>query len=135
MSLEAYVALVLVFLTLCIVGGVLAWRLPRKLKKEHFVRRWKLLQQRCPDKTQWSQAIVEADDLLGEALKKKRFKGKSTGERLVSAQQNFTNNDVVWFGHKLRKQIDQAPALKLKKSDVQKALYGLGQGLKDIGAL
>jgi hypothetical protein len=134
-SLEAYVALGFGILIVCIIAGIIFWRFPRKLKQDHFSSRWKQLQQRCPDESQWNLAIIEADDLLGEALKKKRFKGSSTGERLVDAQKNFTNNDAVWFGHKLRKEIDHKPEIALKKNDVQKALYGLGQGLKDIGAM
>ena len=57
------------------------------------------------------------------------------GERLVEAQKIFTNNDAVWFGHKLRTRIEMNPEMTLNKNDVQKALYGLRQGLKDIGAL
>lgn len=135
MSFEAYVAIgVAVFII--IIMAVVAFRVfPKRLKREYFVTRWKRVQQRCPDKSQWAIAIIEADELLDDALKKKRFKGKSTGERLVEAQKNFTNNDAVWFGHKLRTRLDIEPELPLTQNDVQKALTGLRQGLKDVGAL
>lgn len=108
---------------------------PKRLKQEKFRRNWRELQARCADKDQWSQAIIEADDLLAKALKKKRIKGSSTGERLVAAQRIFTDNDAVWFGHKLRTRIDANPDIHLTKTDVKRALMGLGQGLKDLGAL
>ncbi|HEV7454390.1 MAG TPA: hypothetical protein VGO07_03965 [Candidatus Saccharimonadales bacterium] len=108
---------------------------PRALKIEHFQEQWQILQKLLSDKTRWSDAIVEADKLLDEALKKKRFHGGSMGERLVKAQRLFTDNDNLWFGHKLRNKIDADPTVKLKETEVKQALMGIRQGLKDIGAL
>jgi hypothetical protein len=135
MSFEEYVLGAFGLLVVVSVAGLIFRKAPRRLKQDYFISRWKRVQQRCPDKSQWGQAIIEADDLLNEALKKKRFKGSGMGERLVEAQKHFTNNDAVWFGHKLRTKIDMNPEIQLTKNDVQKALYGLRQGLKDIGAL
>ena len=92
----------------------------------------------CAHADKWPQAIVAADKLLGDALKKMHFKGKSVGERLVSAQHSLTDSDGVWFGHKLCGKItsqDDITALKLKEKDVKEALIGIGQALHDIGAL
>jgi hypothetical protein len=134
MSPEKYVALgAACFVALGLIGAIY-FRLPKRLKREYFVSRWKRLQKLFPDESQWAKAIVEADDLLNEALKKKRFKGSGMGERLVEAQKNFTNNDAVWYGHKLRTKIDMNPDIKISREEVQKALFGLRQGLKDIGA-
>ncbi len=135
MSFEEYVAIAAGIIIALIFLILIVRRFPRRLKHEYFVSRWKRVQQRCPDKSQWAQAIIEADNLLDEALKKKRFKGKVMGERLVDAQKHLTNNDAVWFGHKLRTKIETNPEIQLTKQDVQKALYGLRQGLRDIGAL
>jgi hypothetical protein len=107
----------------------------RKLKVAKFTERWKTLQQLCADRKTWSQAIVEADDLLAEALKRTRYKGKTTGERLVAAQHQLSNNEAVWFGHKLRKRISADELPKLKKNDVVTALAGFRQALRDLGAL
>jgi hypothetical protein len=135
MSFEAYVGLGAgIFIGLAVLIIVI-WKFPKRLKRAYFASKWKQLQQRFPDRAQWGQAIIEADDLLNEALKKKRVKGKNMGERMVEAQKFFTNNDAVWFGHKLRTKIEMNPSVKLDKRDVQKALLGLRQGLKDIGAL
>lgn len=120
---------VLAFLMLVLLKG------PKRVKQEHFRRKWRSLQSLCSDKTKWPTAIIEADDLLAEALKKKRIKGKSTGERLVVVQRKLTDNDATWFGHKLRTKIDINPDIKLNKTDVMRALAGIRQALKDIGAL
>jgi hypothetical protein len=109
-------------------------RRPRRIKADYFQQQWRDMQKLCAKKETWAQAIVDADKLLDKALKKKRYAGKTMGERLTKAQRVFTNNESVWFGHKLRNKIDDDPAMKLKESDVKQALIGIRQALKDLGA-
>ena len=89
----------------------------------------------CSNKQSWPDVIQKADKLLDEALRKKRIRGKNMGERLVQAQRLLTDNDGVWFGHKLRARIEAEPSAKLKESEVKDALVGIRQALKDLGAL
>ncbi|HSX17598.1 MAG TPA: hypothetical protein VLH86_05880 [Patescibacteria group bacterium] len=118
------------------VIALIIWRRrPKALKIDQFQDQWQELQKMLRDKTKWSDAIVNADKLLDVALKKRHFKGSSMGERLVKAQRLFTDNDNLWFGHKLRNKIDADPTVKLKEAEVKQALMGIRQGLKDIGAL
>ena len=108
---------------------------PRKLNQVRYKKKWTKLQQMLPDKNSWPMAIIDADKLLDEALKKRRFKGKSTGERLVAAQHSLTYNDGVWFGHKLRNKLVHEQDIKLRKNDVKNALSGIRQALRDLKAL
>ena len=112
-------------------------RKPRKLNPRHFDTRWQELQKLCANRKTWPQAIIEADNLLDEALKKSRFKGKTPGERLVSAQHHLSTNDLIWLGHKLRNHIsqDEVDVRTLKKKDVIDSLAGFRQALRDLGAL
>jgi hypothetical protein len=110
-------------------------KVPRKLNVDHFERRWQELQSLCKEVALWPEAIIEADNLLDEALRRRKMRGRTMGERLVSAQRLFTDNDGLWYGHKLRMKIESTPSLKLKQSDVKDALLGLRQALKDLGAL
>jgi hypothetical protein len=57
------------------------------------------------------------------------------GERLVAAQRSLTDNDGVWYAHKLRNQLVHQVDVKLKKRDIKHALIGIGQALKDLGAI
>ena len=113
------------------------FRRPRKLNVERYTERWQNLQQLCASRKTWPQAIIEADDLVNEALKRRKYKGKTTGERLVSAQRDLSTNDKVWLGHKLRNKLEQAEVdvRKLKKRDMVIALAGFRQALRDLGAL
>lgn len=117
-----------------LLGGVLFFRRPRKIKQDRIHDRWREMQKLCASKETWSEAIIKADKLLDEVLKKKRFGGKSMGERLTKAQRVLTDNEGVWFGHKLRSKLEADPSTKLKESDVKQALFGIRQALKDLGA-
>lgn len=123
-------------LLLALIFGVgYLQRRPRTLKPEYFQQKWQELQKLCSDKSTWPLAVINADKLLDEALRKRHFKGKSMGERLVAAQRELSNNDAVWFGHKLRNRLVHENNVRLKETDVKQALMGLRQGLKDLGAL
>ena len=114
---------------------VIALRAPKRLKKEYFVARWRELQAHCKQKDSWPQALKEADKLLDRALKKRKFKGKTMGERMVSAQRTFTDNDAVWFAHNIHKKLTTDPKFRIRESDVKDALVGFRQALRDLGAL
>lgn len=123
-----------VVVVLVIVVFVLR-KTPRRLKHDYYMDKWKDLQIFCKDKKTWSTALIEADKLLDRALKKRKYKGKSMGERMVSAQRVMTNNDGMWFAHNLAKKATADPKLRLKEADVKSALVGFRQALKDLGAL
>lgn len=108
----------------------------RRIKPQKFKQKWLELQRLCASRENWPMAVITADKLLDEALKKKRLKGKSMGERLVAAQHQLTNNDGVWYSHNLAKKLlDKTVKVKLRESDVKKSLVGVRQALRDLGAL
>lgn len=110
--------------------------MPRRLKQSDFVSSWKDVQSYCRDKSTWPRALEEADKLLKNALKKRRFKGKSMGAKMVSAQRLFTDNDSLWYAHNLYKKVNLPSSKKrLKDSEVKDALIGFRQALRDLGAL
>ncbi|HSX53333.1 MAG TPA: hypothetical protein VLF90_03110 [Patescibacteria group bacterium] len=107
----------------------------RRIKPHKFKQQWLELQRLCANRETWQLAVLTADKLLDEALKKRRFKGKSMGERIVSAQHQLTDNDGVWFAHNLAKKVKDKSSIKLRESDVKKSLVGVRQALRDLGAL
>jgi hypothetical protein len=118
----------------CVVVGVIVYRRPRTLNVIKFQNKWRDMQKMLANKDNWQPAVVQADKLLDEALRKRHFKGKTMGERLTKAQHILTDNESVWFGHKLRNKIESEPDTKLKEKDVKSALLGIRQALKDLGA-
>ncbi|HET7529120.1 MAG TPA: hypothetical protein VFJ84_02750 [Candidatus Saccharimonadales bacterium] len=120
-------------LVLAIVSR-LAKRRPKTLDHEYFRSQWATLLARVRTPEGMMLAIIDADKLLDEALKKHRLKGKTMGERLVSAQRMLTDNDAVWYAHKLRNRLVHEPNVRLKKKEAKDALAGFRQGLRDLGA-
>ncbi len=108
---------------------------PSKLNKTYFHAQWTQLLENVKSPDGMVLAVIDADKLLDEALKKRHYKGKTMGERLVAAQRTLSNNDSVWFAHKLRNRLVHEPNVKLNKRDAQNALEGFKQALKDLGAI
>ncbi len=100
--------------------------------KTNYDKRWNEIQQLLSNKESWKKALIEADRLLDSALKKRHFKGKTMGERLVAAQHEIKFNDMVWFSHKLTNKVANE-GIKLNKTDLKKALLGFWKALKDLG--
>jgi hypothetical protein len=124
-----------ILLLLIFAAGWLAKRRSSHLNTEYFGSRWQALQKMCSDKSTWPLAIIDADKLLDDALKQSHAKGKTMGERLVTVQRTLTNNDSVWYAHKLRNKLVHEQYDNLKERDVKEALIGFRQALKDLGAL
>lgn len=135
MSIEVLLGIAGGSVLMVIIAIIFALKWPKRLKVPRFVARWKELQGYCRDQATWPQAITEADKLLDSALKKRKMKGKTMGERLVDAQRLFSYNDEVWFAHNLAKKLHDHADMKLKEADVKDALVGFRQALRDIGAL
>lgn len=110
-------------------------RKPKHLDKNQFKVKWDELQRLCGNQDTWPLAVINADKLMDEALRKRHFKGKTMGERLVSAQRSLTDNDGVWYGHKLRNRLVHEDTVRLQEKDVKQALMGFRQGLRDLGGL
>ncbi|HSX27641.1 MAG TPA: hypothetical protein VLG25_02570 [Patescibacteria group bacterium] len=135
MTIELKAIITLSTILVLLAVAIIFRLLPKRLKKNYYQARWMELQAFCKDKNTWPLALKEADDLLGNALKRRKFKGKSMGERMVSAGDIFTENDSVWFAHNIVKKINARRSSKLRERDVKLALIGFRQALRDIGAL
>lgn len=116
------------------LASVIARR-PRKMNQAYYQGKWQDLQKLLCETVTWPLAIIDADKLLDKALRARKYKGKTMGERLVAAQRDILANDDVWFGHKLRNRLVHEHDVKLKERDVKEALLGIKHALKDLGAL
>jgi hypothetical protein len=135
MNLNVLIAVVAAAFIILFVSAFLLRRRPKKINLDDFRGKWQEAQSLCAKQDTWPLAIINADKLLDDALKKRKYKGKTMGERMVSAQHDISDNDSMWFGHKLRNKLVHEDMKKLKKKDVMTALIGFREALKDLGAL
>ena len=83
----------------------------------------------------FTTTIIEADKLLDKALMEMGVPGKTMGERMKSAGNHFTQNNSVWYAHKMRNQIAHERNFKVDYNKAAHALKAYRQALKDLGAV
>ncbi len=114
-------------------------RTPYSKKHGEIERSWKSTYKMLASPKKWSLAILQADEILDKALKSKRVKGETFGERLVSFQDMFTDNDGIWQAHKLANNIrdteDSGEVFEATEAQTKQAMLAFGQALKDIGVI
>ncbi len=133
----------IVFLIVAIVFGLavlfilsrLVSHKPHRLNQQYYQKKWLEILARVKTYDGMILAVIDADKLFDEALKKRSYRGKTMGERLVAAQHEISDNDSVWYAHKLRNRLVHEPTVRLRKNEAKNALAGFRQGLKDLGAL
>ena len=135
LSPEKIALLVVAFLFFVLFIFWAARRLPRRIKTVQYIKKWRDIQRLCSHKEDWSHAIVHADMLLDEVLRKKKVAGKTMGERLVNIQSNFSAHESVWNAHKLASALRQDGARTMQEEDVKSTLIAFRQALRDLGAL
>lgn len=129
------IAAVVVLLVVVLGASFVLRRKSPKMDQQHYLTKWQELQGLCNSKNTWPLAVINADKLLDDVLKKRRYKGKTMGERLVSAQHDLSANDGVWFGHKMRNKLVHEDYDLSKKADLKDAMLGFLQALRDLGAI
>ena len=126
---------IVVVLFLLLVAALLV-KVPSKVtKKSTFENKWKDIYKYCKHKETWPTALSRADELLDMALKRRRYKGKNMGERMVAAQKVFSDNDSIWVAHKLSVKLREHPKSRINEKQIKGALVSIRQGLKDLDVL
>jgi hypothetical protein len=133
LSKSDYLYGVLILALIIILLAVFGFLYRRNIRKPTS-QQWKDIQKLLKNKNNWQQAIYEADKLLDDILKEKHYKGKTMGERLVSAQHEIKANDRVWYSHKLKNKLESGEMDKVTKTEVKQTLLGFWLALKDLGA-
>jgi hypothetical protein len=136
LSFEFIAAAIVIFIFTVVILAVLVKKLPKRLNKKRYKKSWDEIVGYCKDKEQWQKAIESADDLVYKALKDRRFKGSTRGEKMVSAQDEFSENDRLWGAHNIYKKLqDEDQEVDLDSELVKECLSSYGSALKDLGAL
>ena len=83
----------------------------------------------------WQLAVLNADKLVDLALRERRFKGQTMGERMKSADKVWRNANHVWGAHKIRNQLAHETDVHLNYETTLRTLTAFKQALKDLGAI
>ncbi len=136
-TLLAFMIGILVVGVLLIVVITLTKRSPAGLDVEKYRSKWLQVESslKRDEQSSYHMAVLNADKLLDHALKERRIKGETMGERMKTAKDTWSNANSVWSAHKLRNQIAHEHDIQVGYDDARRALAGFKQALKDIGAI
>lgn len=79
-------------------------------------------------------AIIDADNIMNDALRYAGIRGGNLGERLKTIKKGqIPNLEDLWQAHKLRNEIAHETNFKLKRDATEKALHAYETALKNLG--
>ena len=107
--------------------------LPERMEKD-----WQKIKSRLEkeDEASLKLAIIEADNMLDDVLRRMDLEGKDMGERLekLSGRQLKSINDV-WASHRLRNLIVHQADATVLKNQAEKAIEAYEKALKELEVL
>jgi len=109
---------------------------PYGIKK--YLKEWEKIKKRLETglESEAKLALIEADSLLDESLKRMGYPGESLGERLNQLTEDVLSNIKEVQGvHKIRNDIIHDPTYKLNLEEAKKSLEIYEKALKDLDAL
>lgn len=139
-SNPATVFLLVAVLIAAIVGVVYLMVMSKqgpKLNVARYQTKWLEVENslRRDNPASWQLAILSADKLLDQALRDRRFKGQTMGERMKSAGKVWKNANHVWSAHKVRNQLAHEVNANVTYDIALRSLSAFKQALKDLGAI
>lgn len=129
--MNSIIALSLILAALLLLLVVVAHKTKPKMNKAYFSKHWKSIE----SKKERSVAVLRADSLFDEAMKRAGIKGGTTGERLNNSVGFLRDVNGTWSAHKLRNKIAHEHNSTPTDTQCQKALMQYKKALKDLGAL
>jgi hypothetical protein len=88
------------------------------------------------DEGNYKLAIIEADTMLDDVLKKIGFTGEDMGERLKQVTpQQISNIEEVWEAHKMRNKIAHQMEFRVSQSEAERAIEIYQRALEDLSGI
>lgn len=104
---------------------------PRPVRAEKWTAVKKRMESSNP--SDWKLAILQADGILDDLLKRMGYAGDGLGERLKNIEPvDFDSLDDVWIAHKMRNRIAHEPESNLARLDAEKAILLFEKALKEF---
>lgn len=98
---------------------------------------WKLIEEMGASENEHElrQAVVKADSLLDDVLKRKDMQGDNMARRIKFAMHRYPEIRVIWRSHHLRNQIVHEHEIRVRPKILRSALKDYKKVLRILGAL
>jgi hypothetical protein len=143
---------ILLFVLICIVAWKLRklWPGPSPFERvsesiraapvapNRMSRQWEKIKARLeePSEAEWKIAIIEADKLVDDVLRRMGYPGTSMGERLkMITPAQLQTIEALWAAHKVRNAIVHDPDARLLYRDARAAIENFEAFLKEAQIL
>lgn len=106
--------------------------------KEKAAKKWQDISQKSTSHIESDRklAVIEADKLIDDIVKRIGFKGKDMAERLKQINANqISNIEDIWRAHKIRNNLVHDPYYKLTQPDSDFVVRTYENTLKELGIL
>lgn len=116
----------------------LALRIPEAAFKGASQSRWEEILRHVDSakEAEWKFAVVEADKLVDDLLKKAGYFGDSMGERLSSIEKGqLANLDHLWEAHKIRNKLVHDVNYFLRQAEARQAVKFYEEALRELQAI
>jgi len=106
--------------------------------KKDLDKKWQVIINRLEkgSDSDYKIAIIEADNIFDDLLKKMGYQGNDMGERLKQITKNqLANIDDLWQAHKIRNRIAHEPSFKLTQLQAKRAIEIYQRATQDLESL
>lgn len=108
------------------------------LPKKELDKKWQAIIERLEknNESDYKMAIIEADNIFDDLLKRIGYEGEDMGDRLKQiTKAQLANIDDLWQAHKVRNRIAHEPNFKLTYSQAERAIEIYQRAMEDLEAL
>lgn len=108
------------------------------LEKGVFSEKWQSVEQKLDSKEEgnYKLAIMEADNMFDDLLKKAGYVGEDMGERLKQLQPGDVSNlDELWEAHKLRNKIAHESGVSVNYNQAKKSIEAYKKAFQSLEAI
>lgn len=105
------------------------------LTKKRTIKAWLQIQKRIQtgDESNLKLAVIEADKILDEILKRSGFAGETMSDRLKNlTPAQLSNLEQVWGAHKLRNRIVHEPDFEVSRAEAELAVSIYGRAFREF---
>jgi len=89
-----------------------------------------------PNEADFKMAVIEADKIFDNLLKKNGYQGEDMGGRLKQVTQDqLPNIDEVWEAHKMRNRLVHEPDFQLRQHEAQKMIEIYQKAIENLEPL
>lgn len=108
------------------------------LRDEMFREHWQdILKKTETESTEsYKLAIIEADALVDDVLKRLQYQGEHMADRLARlSPQDFTSIDRLWKAHRMRNEIAHTPGFTISQKEAKRVLDDYQSFFHEVGLL